>query len=93
MLEEFVNQEDKKMLEIIEAKLKEVSKQIEQVLANHNFLMGAKASLEQIYKDLQAAAPVAEAIVGAVDPAAAPAIDAAINTTESVINAVEQSSS
>ena len=79
------------MLEQIEAKLKEVAAQLEKSAANHNFLLGCKTALESIYGTLSANAPAAEALVAIVDPAAAPAVDAAVSTVEAVVNAADPS--
>jgi hypothetical protein len=65
------------MLQALEAKLKELGAKIEHSLANHNFLLGAKAALEQVHAEAKAVAPVAEAVLAVVDPAAVPIVEAA----------------
>jgi hypothetical protein len=79
------------MLEQIETQLKELATKLERSAANHNFLLGCKTALENLYSNLTAAAPAAEAVVAVVDPAAAPAVDAAVSTVEAVVNAVDPS--
>lgn len=75
------------MLEQIESKLKEIADQIEKSAANHNFLLGAKAALETVYNTMKSSAPVAEQVVAAVDPAAAPIVDATVSAVEDVVAA------
>ncbi len=77
------------MLQEIEKKLKDLETQLQQSIAHHNFLLGAKASFEAVVATMKSATPVVEEIAEIVDPAAAPAIDATINTIEAVVNAVE----
>lgn len=74
------------MIEKIEQKLKDCADRLEQSAANHNFLLGCKTALEALANDLKSAAPVAESVVAAVAPADAPAVDAAIATTEAVVS-------
>jgi hypothetical protein len=72
------------MLEILEAKLKEVTQKIEASFANHNALLGAKMTLENLYKDFKAAEPVIEGVAAVVVPAETPVIDTAITEINNV---------
>lgn len=77
------------MLEKIEAQIKELAQKLESSAANHNYMIGAKAALEGLYATMKADAPAVEAVVSAINPAAGVSLDAAVNTTEAVVNAVE----
>lgn len=74
------------MFEQIESQMKELASRIEQSLANHNFLLGAKAALEGLYASMKADAPAVEAVIAAVAPEVAPEVDAGVAAVESVVN-------
>ena len=76
------------MLEILEERLKDIAQKIEASFANHNALLGAKMTLENLYKDFKAAEPVVEGIAAVVAPAEAPVIDAAITEVNTVADAI-----
>lgn len=69
------------MLDKIESQIKELAQKLESSAAQHNYLLGMKNALETLANDLKLAAPIVEAL----DPALTPAID----TAESVANAIE----
>ena len=59
------------MLQKLEAKLAMIIKDLEQSIANHNALLGAKTIVEQLIGEAKSIAPVVELI----DPTLTPVID------------------
>ena len=51
------------MLGKIEERLKDVMQKLEQSLANHNALLGAKMTLEALYKDFKEMEPNHESVI------------------------------
>ena len=76
------------MLEKLEQRIKDYTAALEKSVSNHNTMLGAFNELKYIYDLFKESTPAVETIAGIVDPAQAPVIDAAINTTESVVNNV-----
>lgn len=66
------------MLQTIESRMIETMNELEKSAANHNFLLGVKASLESLAKDLKEAAPVAEAIASVACPSELPVIETVV---------------
>jgi hypothetical protein len=77
------------MLEKIEQKLLLISQQIEQSMANHNALIGAKTVLEQMYKEFKEVAPVVEEVTKDVAPELSSEVDAIVETVEKIGDEIE----
>ena len=76
------------MLSKIEERLKDVMQKLDQSVANHNALLGAKMTLEALYKDFQDIEPVVHSVVDAVMPNEAEVIDGVLNEIDHVMNQV-----